>query len=375
MSTVLPFRSRRRRREEAAHWILSIEEGLTKEEELQMKEWLQADPRNPASLIEMARPWDRLNLLSDLSGIFPLTELAPDARSGRPARVASMAALVAVLGISVWFGHAAYDAAFGPGDPAAGADTGTLPRVVLVDQGLSDQSSLQRFATGVGERFTAKLSDGSLVTLNTNTTVEVRYAHNERRIYLRSGEATFNVAHDAGRPFRVDTGERIFQALGTVFNVDRHGGAVELTVTEGRVAVSRATGADRGAVVVPSMDEVDVTVLAGQQVVIADGEESLRRLTSLEIDSRLAWQKGVLVFHGERLVEVLAEVERYAPVKLRLADPKLEDIKVGGYFRTGDIDGVLLVLRENFGIESARNENGDVELRRASSGTAPKSTP
>lgn len=105
-----------------------------------------------------------------------------------------------------------------------------------------------------------------------------------------------------------------------------------------------------------------LTVGAGQSALIENGVEHIRAYSLPEIERQMAWKNGMLIFRGERLVDALAEVERYAPVVFVVL-PELDDIRVGGYFRTGDVDGVLLALKESFGIEARRLEDGRVQLR------------
>ncbi len=78
----------------------------------------------------------------------------------------------------------------------------------------------------------------------------------------------------------------------------------------------------------------------------------------------MAWHEGYLVFSGEPLSEVVEQVNRYSPVTLHIADPKLATIAVGGRFRIGDLDAILDVLRANFGIQSSRIDERDIQLER-----------
>ncbi len=80
----------------------------------------------------------------------------------------------------------------------------------------------ERFETALGEQHSVVLSDGSLVTLNTRSEMELHFSHTQRRIKLLAGEALFQVAHDTARPFEVTAGETTVRAVGTGFNVDRH---------------------------------------------------------------------------------------------------------------------------------------------------------
>src|SRR5262249_55156254 len=95
------------------------------------------------------------------------------------------------------------------------------------------------FTTAVGERSTVALSDGSSVVLDTQSRIDVAYSPDQRRVRLTSGQAWFQVAHNAGWPFVVEAGDRRITALGTAFDVrlGNRENSVQVTLVEGKVAV------------------------------------------------------------------------------------------------------------------------------------------
>ena len=97
---------------------------------------------------------------------------------------------------------------------------------------------VELYRTQVGERRVIALKDGSHVHLNTGSTIEVALKKDRRLVRLVKGEAMFEVAHDRQRPFLVDAGSAQMRAVGTAFNVRIRENIVELTVTEGSVAVA-----------------------------------------------------------------------------------------------------------------------------------------
>src|SRR5229473_648456 len=128
----------------------------------------------------------------------------------------------------------------------------------------------QTLATAVGQQRNVTLADGSTVTLNTNTILETDLRRRTREIYLRKGEAHFQVAHDRSRPFLVHAGDAVVRAVGTAFEVrvltDQH---VDVVVDEGRVEVqtevaAEPVGSGRGARVAPRSHVH--TLAAGQQL-------------------------------------------------------------------------------------------------------------
>jgi transmembrane sensor len=121
-----------------------------------------------------------------------------------------------------------------------------LAAVVLLALGASWFTLMrgERFETRLGEQRLVALADGSRVTLNTASSIEVRLREDRRVVELVAGEALFEVAHDAHRPFEVRVGNVVVKAVGTQFDVDRREIRTAVTVTEGRVAVTVAGARD-----------------------------------------------------------------------------------------------------------------------------------
>lgn len=345
MSNVLEFRAPRKIHEEACAWIARIDAGLSAEDKEALDAWLAASSDHRKALLELSGLWDEMDILGELSELFPLKQplKAPAERRGkrfawgRASLVA--AALSGVAMMALWsFDRDADEEAVGERLASAG-----------------------RYETAVGQQSTVQLSDGSVLSMNTDTELLVRYSGTERAVVLTHGEATFDVANDAQRPFAVYAGRRVVQAVGTVFNVElSRGDGLEVSVTEGRVRVlRRSDGPVTGSYGLDSPGDgsliLDSVVGAGQAVTVEGGVSALRHLAPEDIDVELAWQRGMLIFRGERLDAVLQEFARYTTVDFELADEALKSVRVGGYFRAGEVDGLLLALRENFGIQSRRD--------------------
>src|SRR5690606_14138235 len=181
----------------------------------------------------------------------------------------------------------------------------------------------------------------------------------ERKVHLVRGEALFTVAPDAARPFRVYAGSRIVEAGGTAFTVHRSRyEAVEVVVTEGKGNVLKlqegaggdGAGAKREEVAVAAQP---ISLKAGDSAAVAAGDEPVetKQIEPEEMRARLAWREGMLLFQGDSLQHVVDEVSRYTLVRIE-ADPSVRDIVVRGYFRAGDVDGLLVAMRENFQIRA-----------------------
>lgn len=360
MTKVVRLRLRADPEEEAAAWIARIDKGMAGDDEAKLREWLAADPRHVRAFRELSALWDEADNLAELAELFPL-DRSVSSRAVPLRRYALAAAVFVAVAIAVFIVQR-------PGGPLSAPDT----RIFTAS-----------LATPVGGRLTEELPDGSVVMLNTDTEVTVDYSPRSRTLRLGRGEAHFEVAADPSRAFDVHAGGRFVRAYGTAFNV-RLGteGRLEITVTEGEVRVATAGGADEAATARPSADEASAseehgatpgtprreTSLAEGQVAVLDPEDSgieprVFRLDPADLDIKLAWQRGMLIFRGEPLDEMLREVGRYTTTHFVLADSELAEVRVGGYFRAGDVDGLLVALRENLDIESERLDGDRIVLR------------
>jgi len=209
--------------------------------------------------------------------------------------------------------------------------------------------------TSVGEQRTLTLDDGTRIELNTDSSVVVQYDDHTRKIALRSGEAYFQVAPER-RPFKVIAGDRQIVALGTSFTVRRDPGTVAdpLTVTliEGRVAVAPVdTTIPRtlSPAVIP-----EVTVLSAGERLRVQRQGAV--VDAPAIDKLTAWTRGELVFDSVSLREAVAELNRYSPIKVTLASPKLGDLPVGGIFRAGDSLSFARAVSQTYDLTFTRQD-------------------
>jgi len=193
------------------------------------------------------------------------------------------------------------------------------------------------FATRHGEKQTYHLADNSVLHLNTDSAVTVRYSDAERRIVLEAGEADFEVAHQGGRPFRVLAGPAETVDLGTRFDVRLAGGMALVTVQQGTVAVALATASqDRSARFVTLTADQQIEVTAGN-LPAAPVAVDARRVTS--------WLHRQIVFEREPLGRVAAEFNRYAPKPIEIATPGLRDLEISGVFAIDDTEAFVAFLR------------------------------
>ena len=347
MSNIIDFSEGDRHYDEASEWLVRLSEGLSDDEKRTLGEWMGQDPANRAALRELAEVWDEMAALSELTAIAP-APLQKKARK-RSSQWAIAASLVALATALAW-----------QLQPIASKDNLAVSR--------SDaQSDPQEYQTEVGEQSTIKLSDGSDIVLNTDSHISVELANDRRLIHLTRGELHIDVAPDVSRPLSVIVKDKFVRAVGTAFSVEIvEGQKVELVVTEGQVLVGSLDAADSGATRVPvAAASHSFAVSAGEGLVIEPEAPDIKRFSAAEIEIKLSWRHGSLVFTGESLEEAIGEVSRYTHTELIIVDDELRSKRIAGHFRAGDVGGLLAALRENFGVVHETTSDGKILLRYA----------
>lgn len=183
-------------------------------------------------------------------------------------------------------------------------------------------------STDVGGRTLVSFADHTQIELNTNTTIRTRMTTAERTVWLEKGEAWFHVAHDAAHPFTVIVGAHRITDLGTEFLVRRGANDVDVTLLKGRASLS-ADGAQ------------SATLTPGEEAVATSASLLVARKTSQQLADKLAWRRGVLVFHDTRLADVVREFNRYNTVKLVIADPSIADRRFNGEVEADGLEDFL----------------------------------
>lgn len=337
MNRIIPFRNKNSVDDEAYAWLVRLDSGLDPEEKERFLAWLEADRRNVEVFTKAASLWDQMNILGELAEIFPLETYTPvRTRSGFAGKFVLAAAMM--IGI-VSIGAMAYFEVL-------------------------ENYARATYETAVGEHKTVELPDGSEVIINTDSRVRVSYSFDERGVYLDKGEGHFIVEKNVDRPFRVYVGSRIVEAVGTAFNVQRsEGNDIEVMVTEGVVNLKSVTEEIDSPTIGSEPVEVPAnniqSLVAGDYAAVSadQAEEKIEKVKMLksEMEAKLAWREGMLLFQGESLDFVVREVSRYTETKIE-ADQSIKDIVVNGYFRAGDIDGLLVTMQQNFKLDSVVGE-------------------
>ncbi len=345
MNNISQFSSKEDIQELACLWISRLDRGLSDDEKVALDEWLSESNAHRQALLDAASLWDDMSVLNELSGLFPHPQTREHNKGTRNKRIMwGMAATFFVLTVAlsaivqrVWFN--------------------SVPQFASVSD---------KVQTGIGEQKNVTLADGSKLLLNTNSVVTIDFSSNARNIVLLKGEAHFEVAHDKSRPFSVTAGNNTVTAIGTAFNMQYvDDNAFELVVTDGKVLVKDRFKVSSNVSLFSNkpITEEGLLMFAGEKATVQGKLEERENLSQHDIDDDLAWQQGMIVFKGEPLEAVLAEIGRYTPIRFTLSDNALKKRRVAGYFKVGDIDGLLSALKNSFNIDYQKVTETSIELK------------
>jgi|SaaInl5LU_22_DNA_1037371.scaffolds.fasta_scaffold03971_3 transmembrane sensor len=338
----------------ACEWVAKLDRGnLSHEEKTQLSDWLTSDPQHRIALADQMAEWSEMDLLSELThlAIAPAKLTWVDQFNSvfgwnKPAPYMAGLVVLASVGFFAVTGPITFT-------PADSSQIG----LAVVDLGLE---------TAVGERISESLPDGSVVHINTTSAAEVSYSQDQRSVQLMEGEAFFNVASELDRPFVVYAGETSIRAVGTAFAVHLIDGAVQVSVTEGTVEFS--TGGQTHLVSAdPSFLDPESAAFAKGNVALYSGENVSLNTQPLDLlERRLAWHSGMLEFKGDSLDQIIEQVSRYTEAEIEILDEDIRDVRLGGYFRIGDIEGLASALEVGFNIQVSVVSDNLIQISRGS---------
>jgi len=284
----------------AAEWRVRQTEGLSTDETAAFEAW-RSSPENAAAYDDADRAWASFEGASE--GDLALLRRRVRARVSQNSRgtvVRRFAGLAAALVVGLG-GYGVYHNRTQGGLYVAAAET---PREV-------------------------RLADGSLIILDGGARVRARLGKTLRDIELLDGQARFDVAHDATRPFRVGVGAGVVQAVGTVFNIDRRGGKATVTLVQGAIDVFED---DR-------VDTKPRRLAAGEQIHLAADAPAAPVVRKVETQSATVWSSGRMRFYDVALPDAVARMNRSADRPIIVEGEALKTLRVSGAFRYGDAEG------------------------------------
>jgi transmembrane sensor len=333
--------------EQAAEWFVANDAGqLDADESAALVAWLQASPLHVEEFLRVAGvardmrlacvdPWHSADAVLDRARAVNDDPV--------PSVWSRMLDAVRDLPARRWQSAAVAVAAFGVVTVALLLSRNLSPVAPLP---VSERATAWHFVTRHGEQQTERLADNSLLRLNTDTDVTVRYSARDRLVTIARGEAAFEVTHEAGRPFRVLAGPAEIRDLGTKFDVRLSDRSTLVTVVEGEVAVepSPALAAES------TKGNQPVAVGAGQQISVAAGAWPATPV-SVDAARTTAWEHRQIVFDGEPLGQVVAEFNRYASKPIEITTPALQSLEISGVFLVDDSGAFIAFLRSLDGVQ------------------------
>jgi transmembrane sensor len=306
----------------AAAWAAKIDRGLNTEEQAELDAWLAADTRRVGALARGYALWIHAGRVGASAASAPNRIEVERPRITRRALLVGGAAAASLAGIGVF--------------------------AILRDQPGG-------IATDIGEIRRVALLDGSAVTLDTASRIRVAYQSFERRVTLLAGQAYFEVADDPARPFLVEAGNILVQALGSAFSISTAAGLpISVVVNTGHVAVSRyVNGVTTSTAKLEANMSIDVAERGDVSI------QAAHALDPVELDRTLAWREGKLSFAGETLVEASQRFARYSAVRI-VVDPTLAGERITGLFAANDPRGFAKAVAVSL---YARYEENEKEIR------------
>ncbi len=233
----------------------------------------------------------------------------------------------------------------------------------------------QEYSTRLGEQRYILLEDGSRVTLNTESRIEVELRKHRRLIRLQKGEALFQVAHDPSRPFDVQAGDAVLRAVGTQFDVDVQASQTTVVVVEGHVAVlpdgsgipqrfEGRSGSDTAGNAAPASVTSMLQVPPGALVLSADervvitpsGVGAAQHVTNLAMAT--SWAQRRLIFDHQPLSQVAREFNRYNRTRIIIDGDALGRQEISGVFQLDDPASFVSFLATVPGVEVHKADDG-----------------
>ena len=231
------------------------------------------------------------------------------------------------------------------------------------------------YATALGEQRSVLLEDGSMVSLNTSTRIEVAFSHERRQVYLLQGEAFFDVEKDVARPFLVETSSAVIRVTGTQFNVYEQEDGTAVTVLNGEVEVrprketpSASVTSNRVEGGQPVAGDV-ARLTVGHQALVKSGSAEIETITVKSLEPITAWTSRRLVFDSTPLSNIVQQFNRYNHKRLVLEDTSLGSLELSGVFGSNDPESLVLFLERIADVDVVTSDDGSEIRIRAADGS------
>lgn len=303
----------------AVHWFnIRQADEVTAADEAKFAAWLAREPENYRVYQRLERQWAIIGSVAEDPRILETRKQDRENFRG-PSRWHRLVAIAAILIFMVTSGWATHN-------------SGLLNDTI----GLSGQTT-QIVQSEVGQRITMTLSEGSVVTLDTDSELHILDMEETRSLQLVKGRAFFDVAKDPSRPFIVQAGNKTVEAIGTSFTVRMDEDEVTIVLLEGKVHVEQKQLLAR------APRQVDLTV--GHELVV--GDEPQWKIRKIDAPRETSWLTGRLTFLDEPLAKAIKEMNRYSERKLVFEGDVVPSQRIVGVFETGDVDAFVRAIELN----------------------------
>lgn len=323
---------RRRVNEEATEWLLQLQgTEMSRTQREAFVDWLRESPLHVAEMLRVASVHGALEQFESWARI-------ATADSGKDEVVIALHADPDVgSGRSRWRRRTW---------PIAAAVAGLALATALLWAPMRGQV----METARGERREVVLADGSVVQIDPESRLRVRFEENTRRVVLDAGRALFRVTKNPARPFLVEADSTTVRAVGTAFGVERKETGVVVTVSEGKVAIEKR-GTAQAARFLTANEQVTV--------VSSSSAAPVRKVDSARV---LAWAEGRLNFENTPIREVVAQFNRYNTIQLRVEDEELASRPISGVFNAANPQGFIDFVEATTVVQVKNDSDGNIVI-------------
>lgn len=334
-------------KEQAATWLVKMDNAeLNEQESTEFHAWVNTSDFHLMYFNKLAKNWEAMAALEVLADAYPINSFK------KPVNKSS-----ALINSPHWLTRFF-------SVPALSSYAVVMILALTITLRL-DAVKTQLYQTAAGEHASYTLADGSIIMLNTDTQVTVRYSKHQRLVKLEHGEANFDVVKNKERPFVVEAGGGLVWAVGTVFDVRFTDSNVGVLVSRGTVKVYSDARADNPQLQLTTpitSSNTEALVTAGNAIQYQKVVGKLLALSEKDMFSKLAWMDGSLIFDGETLEQAIAEISRYTSDQIIISDEDIKLMRIGGHYNTKDIDALLFTLSKSFNIKVSKDAQGRIML-------------
>lgn len=328
---------------QAAAWhALFLSGEATENDERRFRVWLRSDPKRESVYTDLVKTWERVDALAPVfeNDILKI-RAATKSVSGQPLFAGT--ASRAHFGIVARVSSAVLAAAF-----------------FIFATFVYYQSPIYEVTLASSrEPVVRELADGSSVQLNASTEVEISFTRSKRSLKLISGQAFFDVAKDASRPFIVTAGDRRVVAVGTAFDIIKKRNGLTVTLHEGIVDISPTIEAARGGGAIAAT----VRLAPGEQLGYERGFSPV--VQTVEPGRFSAWRNGRIDLRDVSLSDAIEQINLYSDRRLVLADHGLRDVRLdfSGPLGPNTADAFLSAIEIKYAVQATSVNQRIVYLR------------